>query len=136
MLSKDFSLKDLGSLHYFLGIEASTTLEGNLHLSQTRYIKEILHQTNMPESRAQPTPIISSLRLTKNASTAVQDPTLYRSVVGALQYVFITRPELSFAVNKVCQFMHCPQEHHWRAVKRILRYLAGTENHGLIIQCS
>jgi len=136
MLSKDLSLKDLGSLHYFLGIEASTTSEGNLHLFQTRYIKEILHRTNMLESRAQPTPMISFLRLTKNASTAVQDPTLYRSVVGALQYVLITRPELSFAVNKVCQFMHCPQEHHWRVVKRILRYLARTENHGLIIQRS
>jgi len=106
MLSKDFSLK--GSLHYFLGIEASTTSKGNLRLSQTRYIKEILRRPNMLESRAQPTPMIFSLRLTKNASTAVQDPTLYRSVVGALQYVLITLPELSFAVNKVCQFMHCP----------------------------
>jgi len=54
--------------------------------------------------------------------------------VGALQYVLITRPELTFSVNKVSQFMHSPQEHHWKAVKWILRYLKGTLDHGLIIK--
>ena len=67
----------------------------------------------------------------------MHDPSLFRSVVGALQYVLITYPELSYLVNKLCQYMHSPQDHHWKAVKRILRYLAGTRTHGLIIQqCS
>lgn len=55
----------------------------------------------------------------------MDDPTLYRSVVGALQYDTIIRPEIAFAVNKVCQFMQCPLDEHWKAVKRILQYLAG-----------
>jgi len=63
----------------------------------------------------------------------MNDPSMFRSVFGALQYVLITRPELSYAVNKVCQFMHSPQDHYWQAVKRILRYLAGTRTHGLIL---
>jgi histone deacetylase 1/2 len=56
---------------------------------------------------------------------------MYRSVVGALQYARITRPEMSYSVNKVCQFMSHPLEVHWLAVNRILRYLKGTLDHGL-----
>ena len=59
---------------------------------------------------------------------------MYRSVVGALQYLTITRPELSFVVNKVCQFMQRPLADHWRVVKRILRYVVGTLDFGLHIR--
>lgn len=75
--------------------------------------------------------MVSSSKLSKEGADYFEDPTLYRSVVGALQYATITRPELSFAVNKVCQFMAKPLESHWVAVKRILRYLKGTTSHGL-----
>ncbi|XP_062104094.1 uncharacterized mitochondrial protein AtMg00810-like [Humulus lupulus] len=68
----------------------------------------------------------SGLRLSHYGSDPVLDATLYRSVVGAMQYATITRPEIAFSVNKVCQFMHSPLQSHWVAVKRILRYLAGT----------
>nr|KYP49046.1 Copia protein [Cajanus cajan] len=64
--------------------------------------------------------------------TLFDDPTLYRSVVGALQYATITRPEIAFSVNKVSQFMCSPMEEHWKVVKRILRYLKGTLKHGLV----
>ena len=77
----------------------------------------------MLESHAQPTPMVTNLKLSQNASASFSDPSLFRSIVGALQYVLITRPELTFSVNKVSQFMHSPQEHHWKAVKRILRLL-------------
>lgn len=78
-----------------------------------------------------PTPIASGTKLSRLDGDPFSDPELYRSVVGGLQYATITRPDIAFAVNKVSQFMHQPTESHWAAVKRILRYLKGTMDHGL-----
>ncbi|XP_068476786.1 uncharacterized mitochondrial protein AtMg00810-like [Phaseolus vulgaris] len=133
-LSSVFALKDLGPLHHFLGIDVSTLQDGSLHLSQRHYVQSLLQRTQMLESHPQPTPMITNLKLPQNVSATFFDPSLFRSTVGALQYVLITRPELTFSVNKVSQFMHSPQEHHWKAVKRILRYLNGTLDHGLLIK--
>jgi hypothetical protein len=71
------------------------------------------------------TPLATNERLSATAGTplGLVDATQYRSVVGALQYLTLIRPDLSFPVNKVCQFLHCPTMEHWAAVKRILRYL-------------
>jgi len=90
----------------------------------------------MLDSKPHPTPMVSSLRLTADDSVSFDVPTLYHSVVGALQYVTLPRLELSFFVNKVCQYMHNPQQTHWKAVKRILRYLAGTVTQGLRLYSS
>ncbi|MCH93029.1 retrovirus-related Pol polyprotein from transposon TNT 1-94 [Trifolium medium] len=81
-------------------------------------------------------PMVSSCRLSKFGTDTMADPTLYRSTVGALQYATLTRPDISFSVNKVCQFMAHPLESHWKAVKRILRYLKGTTSHGLLLHPS
>jgi len=134
-LSQHFARKNLGTLHYFLGVEATLTLDGGLHHFQTKYIQDLLHKTNMLSSKPQPTPMLSTTHLTKNATTAVDDPFLYRSVVKSLQYILITRSELAYSVKKVCQFMNNPQHHHWNAVKGILRYLVGTATHGLHLLC-
>lgn len=75
----------------------------------------------------------SSSKLSRVGSANVRDPTMFRSIVGALQYAIITLPIISFAVNKVCQFLFNPLEDHWKVVKRILRYLQGTINHGLLL---
>lgn len=63
----------------------------------------------------------------------MDDPSLYRSVVGNLQYLSFTRPNLAFSVNKVCQYTHAPRLSHWQAVKRILRYLQHTIDYGLYL---
>jgi histone deacetylase 1/2 len=62
------------------------------------------------------------------------DATEYRSLVGGLQYLTITRPDVSYAVNRVCQFLHAPRTSHWSAVKRILRYVCFTASYGLLLQ--
>jgi len=69
----------------------------------------------MDASKPFSTPMQTNLRLQKDASSAMHDPSMFRSVVGALQYVLIIRLELSYVVNKVFQFMHSPQDHHWKA---------------------
>uniref|UniRef100_A0A803NHS9 Uncharacterized protein n=1 Tax=Cannabis sativa TaxID=3483 RepID=A0A803NHS9_CANSA len=76
----------------------------------------------------------SGLKLCNYGRELVTDATLYRSIVGALQYATITRPELAFCVNKVCQFMQNSLHTHWNVVKRILRYIAGTLHHGLMLK--
>jgi len=111
-LGLNFALKNLGPLHYFLGIEVSWLKNDYIHLSQVNYIKDLLRCTHMVNSKPQPSPMLSSLRLTADESVSVDDPTLYRSIVGLLQYATITRPKISFSVNRVFLYMHKPQIHH------------------------
>lgn len=106
---------------------------GSLFLSQAKYLTDLLAKVNMLNANSMPTPMVSTSKLSKVGSVAIPDPTQFRSVVGELQYATITRPEISFSV-KVCQFLSHPLEEHWKAVKRILRYLSGTLHHGLLIQ--
>jgi hypothetical protein len=133
-LEKDFALKDLGDLHYFLGIEVKHLGDGLL-MSQERYATDILRRAGMDRSKPVETPLSTSERLsaTEGVNLGAEDSTKYRSLVGALQYLTLTRPDISFAVNKVCQFLHSPTTVHWSAVKRILRYVNGTLNMGLKI---
>ncbi|KAJ0983602.1 hypothetical protein J5N97_011857 [Dioscorea zingiberensis] len=92
----------------------------------------------MSQCKPAPTPMSTSEKLstTTGSSLTETEVTRYRSVVGALQYLTLTRPDISYSVNKVCQFMHSPTEIHWGAVKRILRYLKNTSSHGLAINKS
>lgn len=92
----------------------------------------------MDKCKATDTPLSSTEKLSAvEGNTLGQvDATKYRSLVGALQYLTLTKPDISFAVNKVCQFLHAPTTVHWSAVKRILRYIRGTLNLGLKIGVS
>jgi hypothetical protein len=77
--------------------------------------------------------LISTSKATILPDPLFFDATRFRQIVGALQYLTFTHPDICFAVNKVCQFMHAPTDSHWAAVKCILRYLRGTTSHGLHI---
>jgi len=136
-LQKEFALKDLGDLHFFLGIEVKRTTDGLL-LSQGRYAADILARSGMDKARVVDTPLSTSekLSVTDGQRLGEEDSTRYRSLVGALQYLTLTRPDLSFAVNKVCQFLHAPTSVHWSTVKRILQYVKGTLSMGLKIKRS
>jgi hypothetical protein len=131
-LQKSFAIKDLGPLLFFLGIEAHWTEDG-LHLSQQRYIHDLLTKTNMMLAKPISSPMSASSPLSKFEGSTITDPTTYQSTVGSLQYLSITRPNLSFAVNKVSQFMQEPHESHWAAVKRILCYLKDPSDHTFFI---
>ena len=134
-LNSQFALKDLGTISYFLGIQV-TLLHDTIHLSQHKYITDLLLRASMFDCHHASTPMSTASSLSLYDGDSFSDPTLYRSIVGALQYCTITRPDISFAVNKVCQYMHAPTTQHWLAVKRILRYLKGTSTHGITLHRS
>lgn len=136
-LKMDFALKDLGDLNYFLGIEVKKISDG-LVLSQDKYTHDILKRMGMSTCKPAPTPLSTSEKLSVQEGSLLGpgDATNYRSIVGALQYLTLTRPDIAFSVNKVCQFLHSPTLTHWSAVKRIIRYLRGTVGMGLKIQKS
>ncbi|KAJ3701404.1 hypothetical protein LUZ61_005109 [Rhynchospora tenuis] len=111
LLDNTFSIKNLGTLNYFLGIEVQHQPH-SLHLSQTRYLKSILQRASMTGAKPCQTPMQSGVQISKFSGTPMEDAQLYRSIVGALQYATITRPDLTFAVNKAAQFMAVPTDNH------------------------
>jgi histone deacetylase 1/2 len=121
----EFSVKDFGALHYFLGIEVSSPSAGHLLLQQRKYALELLARAGMLKCAPVTTHMASSERLCSSDGDVLspEEVTQYRSIVGGLQYLTVTRPDLSFVVNKVCQFLHEPRTPYWSAVKRILRYV-------------
>ena len=111
-LHSAFSLKQLGQLDYFLGIEIKYLPNRSLLMTQSKYIRDLLHRTHMAEAHSISSPMASSCKLSKTGGDLFQDPTLYRSIIGALQYDTLTRPEITFVVNKVYQFMENPLDTH------------------------
>ncbi|CAA7017709.1 unnamed protein product [Microthlaspi erraticum] len=134
-LANRFSLKDHGPLSYFLGIEATRTAAG-LHLMQRKYVIDLLTKTKMLDATPVSTPMATHPKLSLNSGMVLQNPSEYRMVVGSLQYLAFTRPDVAFAVNKLSQFMHAPTDEHWKAAKRVLRYLAGTTSHGIFFRAN
>jgi histone deacetylase 1/2 len=134
-LGADFAVKDLGRLHYFLGLEVAHSDSG-LTLTQQKYSHDLLRRAGMLQCKSTPTPMSATDKLSAfdGELLSSDEATEYRSVVGGLQYLLITRPDISFAVNRVCQYLHAPRDPHWSAVKRILRYVCHTASYGLHLQ--
>ncbi|GJR27508.1 ribonuclease H-like domain-containing protein [Tanacetum coccineum] len=128
-LHSEFSMTNLGPLHYFLGISVSRDATG-MFLSQRKYALEILERAGMLNCQSCRTPMDTESKLGADGPL-VSDPSLYRSIAGALQYLTFTRPDLSYAVQHICLFMHDPREPHQTALKRILRYVRSTLDYGL-----
>nr|XP_028962169.1 uncharacterized protein LOC114826260 [Malus domestica] len=124
-LAKEFEIKDLGPLHYFLGIQIVQNKD-DMFLSQDKYVTDLLTKSDMLLSKPCATPCLPYNRLLLDDGKPYNNPSLYRSLVGALQYLTFTRPDIAFAVHQVCQFMQRPMESHFVAVKQILMYLKAT----------
>nr|XP_020151339.1 uncharacterized mitochondrial protein AtMg00810-like [Aegilops tauschii subsp. strangulata] len=115
----------MGSLHHFLGINVHHHTTG-LHLSQEQYALEILDRAGMLNCKPAPTPVDTTSKLSATAGAPFHDPSLYRSLAGALQYLTLTRPDISYVVQQCCLFMHDPREAHFQLVKHVLRYVRDT----------
>lgn len=134
LLHSEFAMTDLGSLNYFLGISAQRNASG-MFLSQSKFAKEILERAHMQNCNPCKTLVDTNSKLGLDGDH-VSDLTLYRSLAGALQYLTFTRPDLSYSVQRVCLYMHDPRDPHFTTLKRILRYLRGTTDHGLQLHVS
>lgn len=129
-LNEAFSIKDLGPLKYFLGIEVAKTSDG-LVLSQRKYTLDILEDSGMMGCKPSPFPIEQNLNLDKGENETQVDAGQYRRLVGRLLYLQATRPDITYAVNILSQFVADPRRNHMEAVNRVLRYLKGTPGQGI-----
>eukprot|EP00253_Pinus_taeda_P023634 PITA_23634 len=102
-----------------------------ISLSQSKYACDILRHFHMEDCKPAPSPFQSGVKLSVSCTSPEVDATLYRQLVGKLLYLTHTRPDLSFAVGLVARFMQNPRESHWKAAKRILRYVRGTVQFGI-----
>ena len=129
-LGCQFEMKDLGPLNYFLGLEVSSSIDG-YYLTQAKYTSDLISQASITDSKIVDTPIEYNCRLNSHDGESLCDATLYKQFVGSLIYLNVTRPDISYAVHVVSQFMAAPRYPHYAAVLRILRYLKGTIFDGL-----
>ncbi|KAL9273222.1 Serine/threonine-protein kinase AFC2-like protein [Drosera capensis] len=127
--------QDLGDIHYFLGIQVLRTRTG-LFLSQEKYILDLLRQFGLHTLKSTRSPLASRISLSSTNGVLLSDPTEFRSLVGALQYLSMTRPDIAYAVHLVSQFIQTPRMPHLLVVQRIYRYLQGTSSFGISLRPS
>ena len=138
-INERHSITDLGPIHWLLGIKVTRDRNARtISLSQESYINTIVKRFNLDNAKPIPSPIIPGISYSTNDGPADETEaarmakTPYREAIGSLMYASVaTRPDISFAVSTLSQFLENPGEMHWEAVKRVFRYLTGTKGHTL-----
>jgi len=124
-----FKMSDLGLLRYYLGLEV-TQMGSGITVCQSAYATKIQEGAGLTGCNPSHTPMESRLKLSKSSSASAVDATKYRSIVGSLRYLVNSRPDLAYSVGYISWFMENPTIEHMVAVKRVLRYIAGTLHFG------
>ena len=117
-LSQQFEMKDLGHLNYFLGLEITHSTDG-LYITQAKYASDLLSRTELTDSKTIDTPIELNAHLTLSGGKPLSNPSLYRRLVSSLVYLTVTRPDISYAIHQVSQYLSAPRSTHYAAVLRI-----------------
>ena len=136
-LSSKFDIKDLGELKYFLGMTVIQDNEkGTTWMGQPAFIERLLIKMKMENCNSTATPMNSGVRLVKaNEDEEPQEQQAYQSLIGSLMYLATcTRPDITFAVGMLARFCSKPNQSHWTAAKRVLRYLKSTCNYGIMFR--
>ncbi|WJZ94583.1 hypothetical protein VitviT2T_013425 [Vitis vinifera] len=128
-----FQTKNLGKLKYFLGIEIAQSSSGVV-LSQRKYALDILEKTGMLNCKPLDTPMDPNVKLIPGQGEPLGDPGRYQRLVSKLNYLTITRPDISFPVSVVSQFLQSPCDSHWDAIICILRYIKSTPGQGVLYE--
>ncbi|CAH9102403.1 unnamed protein product [Cuscuta epithymum] len=132
-LAGTFPVKDLGIMKYFLGIEIARN-PTEIFLCQRKYVLDILSETGLTGARPVSFPMVQNHKLQSATGPNFSDPERYRRLVGKLIYLTLTRPDISYSVHILSQFMQCPKVEHWEAMLRVLRYLKGHPGQGILLR--
>uniref|UniRef100_A0A2N9GX95 Uncharacterized protein n=1 Tax=Fagus sylvatica TaxID=28930 RepID=A0A2N9GX95_FAGSY len=130
-MAREFEMTDIGLMAYYLGIEVKQTEEG-IFISQEGYAKEILKKFEMLDCKSISTPVECGVKLSRHDEEENVNPTLFKSLVGSLRYLTCTRPDILYGVGLVSRYMEAPTMTHLKTAKRILRYVKGTLDFGLL----
>lgn len=134
-LDNCFHIKDLGTLKYFLGVEVARSPSG-IFLCQRKYTLDILAECGMLGAKPAYFPMEQQHQLSQNSGSPIDDPAQYRRLIGRLIYLTITRPEITYSVHILSQFMQKPCQGHLDAAMRILRYLKSCPGQGIFLSAS
>jgi protein associated with RNAse G/E len=126
----EFEMKDLGPMHYFLGLEVWQSPE-DIFFNQGKYFVEILKRFDMMDCRAMSTPMETNLKLLVDTSSEIVDVTLYRQMIGSLMYLTNIELDICFFVNTLSQYLVEPRRVHLVVAKHVMRYLKGMLDYGL-----
>lgn len=130
-MKETFDMNDLGKMRFFLGIEV-VQFDKGIFIHQRKYALEILQKFNMENCNAVKNPMVPGQQLTRDEGGELADETEYKRLVGSLIYITATRPDVVFSVSLLSRYMSKPTQNHMAAAKRVLRYLQGTHDYGIM----
>ncbi|KAL0341716.1 UNVERIFIED_CONTAM: Retrovirus-related Pol polyprotein from transposon RE2 [Sesamum calycinum] len=125
-LDELFTIKDLGPVKYFLGLEIARASEG-LALTQGKYIGDILNDMGLQDAKTTTTPLPAGIKFTTQSDNVLPHPAVYRRLVGRLLYLNFTRLDIAHATQQLSQFLQTPCQQHWDAAVHLVKYLKGTK---------
>lgn len=135
MLSSQFHMKDLGPANYFLGLEISRSPAG-FFVSQQKYTLDLLKEYGLSNATPLKVPMDTHLKLTPTKGVVLPNPHPYQRLVGKLIYLTVTRPDITFHVHILSQYMHHPTSVHMQTARRLLRYLVSNLGQGILLASS
>ncbi|XP_017984383.1 PREDICTED: uncharacterized mitochondrial protein AtMg00810-like [Theobroma cacao] len=126
----EFEMIDLELMRYFLGMEIIQTDE-LIMIHQAKYARDLLRKFKMESCKPVYTTLAIGDKLIKNDGADEANGLIYRSIIGSILYLAATRPDIMFSTSLLSRFMQSPSEIHFKAAKRVLRYIKGTVNYGI-----